>query len=65
MAADTLDELIPILQVVFGRLTKFNLPLYLVKLQLCKPEISYAGFNLNENGHSPSQQNIDNFKSYS
>ena len=59
VAADTIDELIPFLQIVFDRLTKFNLTLDPAKLQLCKPEITYLGFTLNEKGYSPSKQNID------
>lgn len=58
LAADSLEELLPILQAVFDRLSKFNLTLDPAKLQLCKKEITYLGFTLNANGYSPSEQNI-------
>ncbi|GBO35826.1 Transposon Tf2-8 polyprotein [Araneus ventricosus] len=31
----------------------------IAKLQLCKPEITYLGFDLNANGFSPSEQNVN------
>ncbi|GBN02048.1 Transposon Tf2-6 polyprotein [Araneus ventricosus] len=57
--ADSLCELKVTLQTVFDRLTKFNLTLDPAKLQLCKPEITYLGFDLNANGFSPSEQNVN------
>ncbi|GBL73319.1 Transposon Tf2-9 polyprotein [Araneus ventricosus] len=59
IAADSLCELKVTLQTVFDRLTKFNLTLDPSKLQLCKPEITYLGFDLNANGFSPSEQNVN------
>ncbi|GBM37309.1 Transposon Tf2-6 polyprotein [Araneus ventricosus] len=59
IAADSLCELKVTLQAVFDRLTKFNLTLDPAKLQLCKPEITYLGFDLNANGFSPSEQNVN------
>ncbi|GBN07795.1 Retrovirus-related Pol polyprotein from transposon 17.6 [Araneus ventricosus] len=59
IAADSLCELKVTLQTVFDRLTKFNLTLDPAKLQLCKPEITYLGFDLNANGFSPSEQNVN------
>ncbi|GBL97205.1 Transposon Tf2-6 polyprotein [Araneus ventricosus] len=59
IAADSLCELKVTLQAVFDRLTKFNLTLDPSKLQLCKPEITYLGFDLNANGFSPSEQNVN------
>ncbi|GBN95518.1 Transposon Tf2-6 polyprotein [Araneus ventricosus] len=59
IAADSLCELKVTLQQVFDRLTKFNLTLDPAKLQLCKPEITYLGFDLNANGFSPSEQNVN------
>ncbi|GBN70819.1 Transposon Tf2-6 polyprotein, partial [Araneus ventricosus] len=56
---DSLCELKVTLQAVFDRLTKFNLTLDPAKLQLCKPEITYLGFDLNANGFSPSEQNVN------
>ncbi|GBM33314.1 Transposon Tf2-6 polyprotein [Araneus ventricosus] len=58
IAADSLCELKVTLQAVFDRLIKFNLTLDPSKLQLCKPEITYLGFDLNANGFSPSEQNV-------
>ncbi|GBM19764.1 Transposon Tf2-8 polyprotein [Araneus ventricosus] len=58
-AADSLYEVKVTLQQVFDRLTKFNLTLDPSKLQLCKPEITYLGFDLNANGFSPSEQNVN------
>ncbi|GBO16605.1 Transposon Tf2-8 polyprotein [Araneus ventricosus] len=58
-AADSLCELKVTLQAVFDRLIKFNLTLDPAKLQLCKPEITYLGFDLNANGFSPSEQNVN------
>ncbi|GBN93780.1 Transposon Tf2-9 polyprotein [Araneus ventricosus] len=57
--ADSLCELKVTLQQVFDRLIKFNLTLDPAKLQLCKPEITYLGFDLNANGFSPSEQNVN------
>ncbi|GBO06626.1 Transposon Tf2-6 polyprotein [Araneus ventricosus] len=57
--ADSLCELKVTLQTVFDRLIKFNLTLDPAKLQLCKPEITYLGFDLNANGFSPSEQNVN------
>ncbi|GBO12738.1 hypothetical protein AVEN_160213-1 [Araneus ventricosus] len=51
--ADSLCELKVTLEAVFGRLIKFNLTLDPAKLQLCKSEITYLGFDLNSNGFSP------------
>ncbi|GBM14709.1 Retrovirus-related Pol polyprotein from transposon 17.6 [Araneus ventricosus] len=59
IAADSLCELKVTLQTVFDRLIKFNLTLDPSKLQLCKPEITYLGFDLNANGFSPSEQNVN------
>ncbi|GBM62968.1 Transposon Tf2-8 polyprotein [Araneus ventricosus] len=59
IAADSLCELKVTLQAVFDRLIKFNLTLDPAKLQLCKPEITYLGFDLNANGFSPSEQNVN------
>ncbi|GBL82852.1 Retrovirus-related Pol polyprotein from transposon 17.6 [Araneus ventricosus] len=59
IAADSLSELKVTLQQVFHRLIKFNLTLDPAKLQLCKSEITYLGFDLNSNGFSPSEQNIN------
>ncbi|GBN53012.1 Transposon Tf2-6 polyprotein [Araneus ventricosus] len=59
IAADSLCELKVTLQAVFDRLIKFNLTLDPAKLQLCKPEITYLGFDLNCNGFSPSEQNVN------
>ncbi|GBL75852.1 Transposon Tf2-9 polyprotein [Araneus ventricosus] len=59
IAADSLCELKVTLQTVFDRLIKFNLTLDPAKLQLCKPEITYLGFDLNANGFSPSEQNVN------
>ncbi|GBL64788.1 Transposon Tf2-6 polyprotein, partial [Araneus ventricosus] len=59
IAADSLYELKVTLQQVFDRLTKFNLTLDPSKLQLCKTEITYLGFDLNANGFSPSEQNVN------
>ncbi|GBM22890.1 Transposon Tf2-9 polyprotein [Araneus ventricosus] len=59
IAADSLCELKVTLQAVFDRLTKFNLTLDPAKLQLCKLEITYLGFDLNANGFSPSEQNVN------
>ncbi|GBN79427.1 Retrovirus-related Pol polyprotein from transposon 17.6 [Araneus ventricosus] len=59
IAADSLCELKVTLQAVFDRLIKFNLTLDPAKLQLCKPEITYLGFDLNSNGFSPSEQNVN------
>ncbi|GBN96770.1 Retrovirus-related Pol polyprotein from transposon 17.6 [Araneus ventricosus] len=59
IAADSLCELKVTLQAVFDRLIKFNLTLDPAKLQLCKSEITYLGFDLNANGFSPSEQNIN------
>ncbi|GBM15678.1 Transposon Tf2-6 polyprotein [Araneus ventricosus] len=59
IAANSLCELKVTLQAVFDRLTKFNLTLDPAKLQLCKPEITYLGFDLNANGFSPSEQNVN------
>ncbi|GBO45393.1 Transposon Tf2-11 polyprotein [Araneus ventricosus] len=59
IAADSLCELKVTLQSVFDRLIKFNLTLDPAKLQLCKPEITYLGFDLNANGFSPSEQNVN------
>ncbi|GBM19208.1 Transposon Tf2-9 polyprotein [Araneus ventricosus] len=59
IAADSLCELKVTLQTVFDRLIKFNLTLDPAKLQLCKPEITYLGFDLNANGFSPSEQKVN------
>ncbi|GBM13864.1 Transposon Tf2-9 polyprotein [Araneus ventricosus] len=59
IAADSLCELKVTLQQVFDRLIKFNLTLDPAKLQLCKPEITYLGFDLNANGFYPSEQNVN------
>ncbi|GBO44943.1 Retrovirus-related Pol polyprotein from transposon 17.6, partial [Araneus ventricosus] len=59
IAADSLCELKVTLQQVFDRLIKFNLTFDPAKLQLCKPEITYLGFDLNANGFSPSEQNVN------
>ncbi|GBO06387.1 Transposon Tf2-6 polyprotein [Araneus ventricosus] len=59
IAANSLCELKVTLQTVFDRLIKFNLTLDPAKLQLCKPEITYLGFDLNANGFSPSEQNVN------
>ncbi|GBN54159.1 Retrovirus-related Pol polyprotein from transposon 17.6 [Araneus ventricosus] len=59
IAADSLCELKVTLQAVFDRIIKFNLTLDPAKLQLCKPEITYLGFDLNANGFSPSEQNVN------
>ncbi|GBM36071.1 Retrovirus-related Pol polyprotein from transposon 17.6 [Araneus ventricosus] len=59
IAADSLCELKVTLQAVFDRLIKFNLTFDPSKLQLCKPEITYLGFDLNANGFSPSEQNVN------
>ncbi|GBM15519.1 Retrovirus-related Pol polyprotein from transposon 17.6 [Araneus ventricosus] len=59
IAADSLCELKVTLQQVFDRLIKFNLTLDPSKLQLCKPKITYLGFDLNANGFSPSEQNVN------
>ncbi|GBO00652.1 Retrovirus-related Pol polyprotein from transposon 17.6 [Araneus ventricosus] len=59
IAANSLCELKVTLQQVFDRLIKFNLTLDPAKLQLCKSEITYLGFDLNANGFSPSEQNVN------
>lgn len=64
IAADNLEELKSTLQDVFDRLEKFNLTLDPAKLQLCKSEITYLGFVLNENGFSPSEANISKVSNF-
>ncbi|GBM15770.1 Retrovirus-related Pol polyprotein from transposon 17.6 [Araneus ventricosus] len=64
IAADSLCELKVSLQQVFDRLIKFNLTLDPAKLQLFKPEITYLRFDLNANGFSPSEQNVNNVTNF-
>lgn len=59
IAADSMKEMKFWLQEVFDRLTKFNLTLDPAKLQLCKSEITYLGFNVHKDGFSPSAENVN------
>lgn len=59
VAANSIAELIEILQTVFDRLSKFNLTLDPQKLQLCQSNITYLGFHVNKDGFSPSESNIN------
>lgn len=58
VAANSINELVEILQKVFDKLIKFNLTLDPAKIQLCKKEITYLGFCINKNGFAPSEENI-------
>lgn len=58
VAADSIKEMLIILQKVFDRLKKFNLTLDPSKMQICKSEIKYLGFNLHANGFSPALDNV-------
>ncbi|GBL76104.1 Transposon Tf2-8 polyprotein, partial [Araneus ventricosus] len=46
------------LQLVSDRLAKFNLTLDPNKIQICKTNITYLGFNISANGYAPSEDNI-------
>lgn len=58
VAAETIDEMIELLQKIFERLEKFNLTLDPAKMQICKNKITYLGFQLDKNGYSPSEENV-------
>ncbi|GBN94095.1 Retrovirus-related Pol polyprotein from transposon 17.6, partial [Araneus ventricosus] len=58
LASDTVDEMKCLLQQVFERLEKFNLTLDPAKMQICKNEITYLGFELDKSGYSPSAENV-------
>lgn len=58
VAANSIDELLKILQSVFDKLKQFNLTLDPSKMQFCKQEITYLGFCVNSKGFAPSEGNI-------
>lgn len=58
VAAETIEEMIELLQKIFERLEKFNLTLDPAKMQICKNKITYLGFQLDKNGYSPSEENV-------
>lgn len=59
LAANSIQEMLEILKNVFDRLKKFNLTLDPAKMQICKPEITYLGFNVNSDGFSPALENVN------
>lgn len=58
IAGNSINEVRLWLQKVFDRLIQFNLTLDPAKLQLCKEEITYLGFNIHKDGFSPSEDNV-------
>nr|GBL57858.1 Transposon Tf2-6 polyprotein [Araneus ventricosus] len=58
IAANSISEMKTRLQLVFDRLAKFNLTLDPNKIQICKTNITYLGFNISANGYAPSEDNI-------
>lgn len=58
------EMLIIWLQRVFDKLVEFNVTLDPAKLQICKEQIMYLGFNLNKNGHSPSTENVNKINKF-
>nr|GBL67533.1 Retrovirus-related Pol polyprotein from transposon opus [Araneus ventricosus]GBL68087.1 Retrovirus-related Pol polyprotein from transposon opus [Araneus ventricosus] len=50
IAANSIFEMDTRLQLVFDRLAKFNLTLDPNKIQICKTNITYLGFNISANG---------------
>ncbi|GBM25793.1 Retrovirus-related Pol polyprotein from transposon 17.6 [Araneus ventricosus] len=58
IAANSISEMNTRLQLVFDRLAKFNLTLDPNKIQICKTNITYLGFNISANGYAPSEDNI-------
>ncbi|GBM36119.1 Retrovirus-related Pol polyprotein from transposon 17.6 [Araneus ventricosus] len=58
IAANSISEMNTRLQLVFDRLSKFNLTLDPNKIQICKTNITYLGVNISANGYAPSEDNI-------
>ena len=64
VAADNIEEMLLWLQKVFNKLAEFNLTLDPAKAQLCKENIKYLRFNINSEGYSPSEDNIEKIKKF-
>lgn len=64
VAADTIDQMMQLLQKIFDNLISYNLTLDPKKLQICQTEITYLGFTVNQNGFSPSKDNINKVTSF-
>ncbi|GBO04024.1 Retrovirus-related Pol polyprotein from transposon 17.6 [Araneus ventricosus] len=58
IAANSISEMNTRLQLVFDRLAQFNLTLDPNKIQICKTNITYLGFNISANGYAPSKDSI-------
>ena len=65
LAVDFMNDMMFWIQKVFNRLAYFNLSLDPTKLQLCKENITYLGFNLNKNGYLPSPDSANKIKKIS
>lgn len=57
--SETMEEHKEHLQFVLARLRQHGLGVKVTKCQLCRPEVTYLGFVINEGGIQKSQENVD------
>lgn len=59
IASNSTERMITLLEEVLQTLIQNNLTVEPSKMQVCKTEIEFLGYKVNENGYSPSNKNID------
>ena len=62
LAANSVDEMLQMLDEVLDIFKKHNLTIDPKKMEICKKEIEFLGFAINENGYSPSLKNREKVK---
>lgn len=63
LAANSLEEMINLIDRVLKTLIENNLTIDPAKMQICLEEIEFLGFSVNEKGYSPSKKNLNKIQS--
>ena len=65
IGSDSIEEMLQILDEILKTFKHHNLTIDPKKIQICKKEIEFLGFAINENGYSPSLKNREKVKTLS
>lgn len=63
-ATNAIQGMLQLLKEVLQTLIDHNLTIEPSKMQICKKEIDFLGFHLNQEGYSPAKKNIDKIKDF-
>lgn len=62
IGTNSIHEMLQLLEQVLQTLINHNLTIEPSKMQICKTDIEFLGFQLNQLGYSPAKKNIDKIK---